>query len=152
MKSWIIVICLIIVTALALPACAAPAPKESAVPGAKEVTVSISYDEFLAQKNIVKDVTVKIGEKIVVTLPSNPGSTGFSWDQKAEIGDPQVLEQTKHETVPPTDTKMVGAAGTEVFTFRALQLGFSKVSLAYSRPWEGGEKGAWTFILNVTVK
>ncbi|MDD5312103.1 MAG: protease inhibitor I42 family protein [Dehalococcoidia bacterium] len=150
MKSWIIVICLIIVTALMLSGCATTSAP--VLPAAKEVAVSYTYDEFMAQKNITKDIEVKIGEKIVVTLPSNSASTGFSWDQKAEISDPQVLEQTKHETVAPADTKMVGAPGADVFTFRSLELGFSKVLLKYSRPWEGGEKGEWTFTLNVTVK
>jgi len=25
------------------------------------------------------------------------------------------------------------------------------VSFSYSRPWDGGEKGAWKFLLDVTV-
>ena len=34
----------------------------------------------------------------------------------------------------------------------ALKKGTTSLSLEYGRPWEGGEKGVWTFELIVTVK
>jgi len=36
--------------------------------------------------------------------------------------------------------------------FQTLEPGSSTIYLEYSRPWEGGEKGEWTFTLDVVVK
>ena len=47
---------------------------------------------------------------------------------------------------------IAGTPGQEVWTFEALKKGSSTVSLEYDRPWEGGEKGEWTFELTVVVK
>jgi predicted secreted protein len=43
-----------------------------------------------------------------------------------------------------------GTPGQEVWTFNALKAGESTISLDYS--WLGGEKGEWTFVLNVVVE
>jgi len=118
--------------------------------GSKTVTVSI--DELTNQQNVTQDIEVAVGNTIKVILGSNP-STGFSWTEQAKIGDTTILRQDKHETVAAADSdKIVGAAGTEEWTFTALKTGETTVSMDYSRPWEGGEKGVWTFKLNVTVK
>jgi len=63
-----------------------------------------------------------------------------------------VLQQTGSEMQPAQAQGMVGAPGAQVWTFKALKKGATTVSLDYSRPWEGGEKGVWTFELTVTVK
>jgi inhibitor of cysteine peptidase len=52
----------------------------------------------------------------------------------------------ENETPPPP-----GTAGQEVWTFKAFKTGKSTISIEYSRPWEGGEKAAWTFVLTVLV-
>jgi inhibitor of cysteine peptidase len=84
-------------------------------------------------------------------LCSNP-TTGFLWSETAQITDQAVLQQTAHEMVSAEDQDVVGAAGSEVWTFKALKKGESTVSMEYSRPWEGGEKGEWTFSLTVVAK
>jgi inhibitor of cysteine peptidase len=117
-----------------------------------EVPVTLTCDELSAQKNIVKDMDVQIGNKIIVTLCSNK-TTGFSWTEKAQISDPQVIEQTAYNWVAPKDTGgRVGVAGNEVWTFKALAAGKSTVYLQYSQPWTGGAKATWTFKLNLNVK
>jgi predicted secreted protein len=63
-----------------------------------------------------------------------------------------VLTETNHQFFGPEDENLVGAAGRDVWTFQALKKGTSNISIAYSRPWEGGEKGEWTFTAVVTVK
>jgi len=50
------------------------------------------------------------------------------------------------------ETSLVGAPGKEVWTFKALKKGTTKIAMEYSQPWEGGEKGGWTFNLTVVVK
>ena len=53
---------------------------------------------------------------------------------------------------PPDYNLSVGGAGKEIWTFKALKKGTSTVSMEYSRPGEGGEKGHWTFVAAVIVK
>ena len=142
-KLRIFVLCVVLVMPVLLLACA-PAAKA-------EVTVTVSCDKFSKQANIVQDVNGLIGNKIVVTLCSNP-TTGFQWAEKAQIGNPQVLEQRSYNYIAPTNTGMVGAPGDSVWTFEAMQPGISVINLEYSRPWEGGEKAVQTFKLNVTIK
>ena len=142
MKSKLILICAVLAISLCLFACS---------PAAKQVSVEASCDDFTALQHISKEVQVGIGDSLTVTLCSNP-TTGFQWSESAQISDPSILQQTHHEYVPPEAEGVVGAPGKEVWTFEALQKGTCSVSLEYSRPWEGGEEGAWTFTLTVVVK
>lgn len=138
-----------IFTALTVLGCTAkdspPTPQAS-----QTKTVEVSYDELLSQKFITRDVTLAAGDTLEVILGSN-ASTGFNWTTDAQIGDPAVVRQTNHQTAPPTGP-MVGAAGTETWTFQALKAGTTTVAMDYSQPWPGGTKGAWTFRASVTVQ
>jgi len=119
----------------------------------KQASVEVSCDDFYQQNHISKEVEVGVGGTLTVTLCSNP-STGFIWSETAQISDQSVLQQTDHRLVMPgaEPPPPPGTAGQEVWTFSALNKGTSTVSMEYSRPWEGGEKGEWTFVLTVTVK
>jgi inhibitor of cysteine peptidase len=142
MKAKLILVCAVGVLSLFLFACA---------PAAKQASVEVSCDDFSQQNHITKQVEVGAGGTLTVTLCSNQ-TTGFMWSETAQISDQSVLQQTDHKFVPPEAEGVVGAAGQEVWTFNALKKGTSTVSVEYSRPWEGGEKGVWTFNLTVTVK
>jgi inhibitor of cysteine peptidase len=140
-KAKLILVCAVGVLSFFLFACA---------PASKQASVEVSCDDF-SQEHISKQVEVAAGGTVTVTLCSNP-TTGFIWSETAQISDQSVLQQTDHKSVPPEAEGLVGAAGKEVWTFKALKKGTSTVSMEYSRPWEGGEKGVWTFNLTVTVK
>jgi inhibitor of cysteine peptidase len=142
MKAKLILICAVGVLSLFLFACA---------PAARQASVEVSCDDFSQQNHITKQVEVGAGGTLTVTLCSNQ-TTGFMWSETAQISDQSVLQQTDHRSVPPEAEGLVGAAGKDVWTFKALKKGTSTVSVDYSRPWEGGEKGEWTFNLTVTVK
>ena len=142
MKTKLAVICSVVAMSLVLFACAS-------VP--KHASVDVSCDDFMANNHISKEVQIAVDGTLTVTLCSNP-TTGFSWSETAQISDQTVLQQTSHESVSPEDTGMVGAPGQEVWTFKTLEKGTAKVSMEYSRPWEGGEKGEWTYEITVTVK
>jgi inhibitor of cysteine peptidase len=114
-------------------------------------SVAVSCDNFGEQPHISKQMAVAAGNTFTVTLCSN-ATTGFQWSESAQISDQTVVQQTGHEFVSPENTGVVGAAGNEVWTFKALKKGTSTITMEYSRPWEGGEKGVWTFNLTVTVK
>lgn len=144
LKNWTLVIISALIALLMMGGCAAQS-------GSASVSV-LSYDEFQSQKNIVREISVKSGETITLTLFSN-ATTGYKWNDNAKISDPQVLQQLDHKYVAPGDTGgKVGVGGTEVWNFKALKAGTSTVTTEYGRPWEGGEKATWTFKLNVTVK
>jgi len=122
-------------------------------PAIKQASVEIPCNDFYEQPHISQEVEVGAGDSFTVTLCSNP-TTGFMWSESAQIGDQTVLQQTEHKFEAPktTEPPIEGAPGKEVWTFQALNKGETTVSMEYSRPWEGGEKGNWTFNLTVVVK
>lgn len=146
MKTKLIVAAL---TLTILPVAVACSPAEASP--AAEASIDVSIDEFEQASSITREVTVAEGGTLTVSLGSNP-TTGFTWDQAAQIADPTILQQTGSELLPAEGQGLVGAPGTQVWTFKALAKGTTTVAMEYSRPWEGGEKGVWTFDLTVTVK
>ncbi len=141
MKAKLILMGIVVVALLSLVACSS---------AAEQAEVSVDIDDFMEQKHISKEVEVAADGSLTVMLGSNP-TTGFKWEL-AEITDESVLEYVDDEYVPPEDTGVVGAGGKEVWTFTALKKGTTEVSMEYGRPWEGGEKAEWTFVLTVVVK
>ena len=139
MKLGLILTCTVFILLLCVPSCTTGA------------SVEVSCDDFMQQKHISKEVATAVGDSFTVTLCSN-ATTGFKWSEAAKISDPTVVQQIGHEFVSPEAKGVGGAAGKEVWTFKALKKGTSTVSLEYSRPWEGGEKATWTFTLTVVVK
>ncbi len=137
---------LALLVATSLVGCAG---KEDTAKAPQTQTIEISYDEFQAQKQLSRSVTMNVGDTLKISLASNP-STGFQWAEKLLISEPKVLTQTSHETAP-SKTNMPGAAGTEVWTLQAKAPGNTTVSSTYGRPWPGGEKDAWVFSANVAV-
>ena len=145
MKSKLILTFAVVAILLCMFACS---------PATKQVSVDVSCDDFYKQAAISQEVEVAVDGSLTVTLCSNP-TTGFEWES-AQISDQTVLQQTDHKFVAP-ETKgdgppAPGTPGKEVWTFKAFKEGTSTISIEYSRPWEGGEKGEWTFALTVTVK
>jgi inhibitor of cysteine peptidase len=124
------------------------------VPGPEPASLEVSCDDLMSQNHITREATVKVGEEFTITLCSNQ-TTGFAWTETAQISDQTVVKQTSHQYLAPGEADeplLTGAAGKEVWTFQALKSGTSTISMEYSRPWEGGEKGEWTFSLDATVK
>ncbi len=103
-----------------------------------------------------KELRMLQGGILQVGLNSNP-TTGFKWEL-VQISDTAVLEKTgnifetpmikQQEGAPP----IVGAGGKEIWSFKALKPGTAVISMEYSRPWEGGEKGINKFSLKVIVQ
>lgn len=145
MKSKLSLILIIAAMATLLFACS---------PASKQVSVEASCDDFYKNQHISKEVQVASGDSLIITLCSNP-STGFQWSE-AQIGDQTVLQQIDHKYMAPEakgdKPPAPGTPGQETWTFKALKKGTSVISMEYSRPWEGGEKGEWTFNLTVVVK
>lgn len=94
-------------------------------------------------------VLLATGGTLVVTLESN-ASTGFAWAVEGEPplplemqGDPQYVEP---------EGGLVGAPGTQVFTFVAVAAGEGTLSLAYAREWETDTAPESTFTVSVAVE
>jgi inhibitor of cysteine peptidase len=122
-------------------------------PVPKQVSVEASCDDFYEHQAISQEVQVAVDGSLTVTLCSNP-TTGFEWES-ASISDQTVLQEVDHKfeaSEATGDGSAVGAPGRDVWTFQALKKGTSTISMEYSRPWEGGEKAEWTFVLTAVVK
>jgi len=143
MKLKLILVGVMAAISLSLFACS-PTPKQA--------SVEVSCDDFMKLQHISEEVKVAVDSSLTVTLCSNP-TTGFQWESP-QITDQTVLEQVDHKLVMPESEPPPppGTPGQEVWTFKALREGTSTISIAYSRPWEGGEKGAWKFDLTVVNK
>ena len=109
---------------------------------ANELSVDISYSG--------KEVTLVAGGILTATLESNI-TTGYSWNENANIDDKTVLQQTDHKYQSPT-TPMPGAGGKEIWNFKALKAGKSTMSMEYRRPFEPNAAPAKTFTLTVVVE
>jgi inhibitor of cysteine peptidase len=129
-------------------------PNNQAPPAPNKYLVTVSAEDFNKEANLLRQVEIKTGDVFTVVLDSN-ATTGFSWTEKAKIADVSILKQTAHQYIAPSlndDKPVAGMAGIEEWTFTASQRGDTTATLSYSRPWEGGEKDARTFVLKVTVK
>jgi inhibitor of cysteine peptidase len=81
-----------------------------------QTTVSVGYDEFAQSRSVARQISVKAGSELVVSLPSNP-STGYSWtDATSETQG--ILTQTGSKYVAASG-EAVGATGTQVWSFKA---------------------------------
>jgi predicted secreted protein len=61
---------------------------------------------------------------------------------------------TGHEFVPPAEDEqppLTGGAGSEVWTFRALESGQATIGMTYGRPWQRDVEPTWRFALTVVV-
>jgi predicted secreted protein len=110
--------------------------------------ISIDCDAFGTEPKQVATIAISSEDDLLVTVCSN-ASTGFAW-YVASAGDPAVLAVTGSSAAAPPSGP-VGAPGTQTFRFHAVGAGSTKVDLSYDQPWDGGDKGAWTLELDVTV-
>ena len=149
MKPKLILVWAIAAISLFLFACTAPTQPQPAL----QVWVETYCDEFYDNHHINETIELNAGDRLTVVLCSNP-TTGFQWSKEAQISDSSVLKQEVHEFIGPESEPPPppGTPGLEAWTFQTLKKGTSTVSMEYSRPWEGGEKGEWTFTLDIVVK
>jgi inhibitor of cysteine peptidase len=84
-------------------------------------------------------ITVRVGERFVVGLQSNP-TTGYSWQvDDASLGG--IVQQVGSEYVPaqpahPGGPPVAGAGGKECLTFEGIAVGTTTLALSYRRPFE----------------
>lgn len=117
-------------------------------------SLEVSCDEFNQEPFLADSITINSGDEITIKLCSNP-STGFQWSEEPENSNPEILSQTSHDYMiqgESEDPLPPGTPGIEIWTLTTKDPGQSQLYFEYSRNWEGGEKGTWTYTLDVTVK
>jgi inhibitor of cysteine peptidase len=125
------------------------------------VTPSSDYEERVELTDADDGATVKLalGGELIIALESNP-STGFAWDV-AEISGPQIELVGEPEFLPrESDTPVVGAPGTQVFTFSTTGTGMPagdepavvQVSLEYTRSFEPDTPPEKTYAVTVEIR
>ena len=106
-------------------------------------------DDVLKQGNIIRDVTLRAGDTLKVSLGANH-STPYRWTPEPKISDAAVLKQDSHEYFRG-NTDRIGAPGTEVWTFTASKAGKTTIVTSYG-PVTGDAAPSCTFTANVTVQ
>ena len=155
MKEKAILAGLMLIAATALSACAAETPAAQGDVGggetAEQTDTGVVRQTFVDESQDGQLVEVVAGALVTVKLESN-ATTGFRWEL-AEPIDEGMLALIESKYIAPedvnTDEETVGAGGVEEWTFETLKPGETTISMAYSRPWEGGEKGVETFSFTV---
>jgi inhibitor of cysteine peptidase len=77
------------------------------------------------------DLSVQNGETFVIELESNP-STGFVWTVAQEPD--AAIVTLENQSYKKADSTVIGASGTEQFSFRAAGTGTTTIGLKYARP------------------
>lgn len=116
-----------------------------------QAQVGATCEQFGQTPTMTQSAQIGVGDELGIGLCSNP-STGYAWEQP-EIADASVVklvDSTYH--APGASLPVVGAAGGHVLTVRGLAAGQTTILVRYSRPWAGGEKGTWTYTLNLVVR
>ncbi|WP_423202314.1 protease inhibitor I42 family protein [Mycobacterium decipiens] len=111
--------------------------------------IDVPIDDVLTQSAITRDVTLSVGDTLKVALGSNR-TTAYRWTADPKVGDAAILQQTGHEYVRPNTDRM-GAPGTEVWLFTALQAGTTTIVTEYSSVVGSDTAPVCTFTAKVTV-
>ena len=96
-----------------------------------------------------KPTTVKAGQELKLTLHAN-ATTGYQW-VLAKALDEKLVKLLGSE-YKRLDSKLMGAGGDMVWTFKALAEGKAEIRLNYIRPWERGVKPVETTNFVVVIK
>jgi inhibitor of cysteine peptidase len=97
-----------------------------------------------------KTIDVGLNNEYVIALGSNI-STGYSWQLSYDEEVLTLVEKT-YEDKDNTGKQIVGADGTEYFTFKTLSKGETKVTFTYKRPWEQPSAQDQTLVFTIDVK
>lgn len=143
---------LLLVTAGLLAACGED-DDDSANPSPTEAATQAAFPNEVQLTDSDDGTTVQLanGGTLIVALPSNP-TTGYSWSVSESSG-AQLQLQGEPAFVPAgSTTPVLGAGGTEVFTFKAVDDGKADLKLEYRRPFEPNAAPEKTFSASVEIQ
>jgi inhibitor of cysteine peptidase len=93
-------------------------------------------------------IQVNVGQTFTIRMQSNP-STGYGW-QLSKALDNRISLVTNVFLSP--DSKLMGAGGHEIWTFKAVAQGQTEIAMEYVRPWENDQPPVRTNVFKVIVK
>ncbi len=107
----------------------------------------------LTAQNAGRDLIINRGDFLTVHLPTNP-STGYSWRVAFSVSGILTPDQSREIQYPPQKQgeMLVGALGTQVWSFQATRSGKTKILFVYGRPWERGVAPARKIAWPVSVR
>ncbi len=102
-----------------------------------------------AQAGESRPISARVGQEFKLALPCN-ASTGYTW-VLATVPDEKLVKLVKTD-YKRQDSKLIGAGGTMVWTFKGLAEGKTEMKLNYVRPWEKAERPAQTTNFAVVIR
>jgi predicted secreted protein len=94
--------------------------------------------------NVDQNISIREGQEFGLNFKSNP-TTGFEW---IPVFDKNIINQTSH-TFRRTST-LIGAGGTDIFTFKGISPGTTTLKLQYKRSWDKDFAEERVFLVKVT--
>lgn len=97
-----------------------------------------------------KTVSVEKGKSFSIILESNP-TTGYDWyiSGDSQMGNIDLIDSDYEQS--SKNKKLVGAGGSKIFTFEAMQSGSALISLEYKRDFEEGVEPIDRFSININI-
>ena len=90
---------------------------------------------------------MSVGGKLMIKLAGNP-STGFGWYRVSpESLDGTPLEIIEEASFEPGESEIVGAPGTCVFKYRAVEAGTVTLDFEYKRTWEESVSDTFSIVI-----
>jgi predicted secreted protein len=97
-----------------------------------------------------KTVVVPPDTQVIIQLPTNSGSTGYTWNFTQSGNQNLLLQNTVY--LPPHGRPMPGAPGTLVFTFMTKKGGSTQLQFALQRSWETNVPPIQRFTVTLQVQ
>lgn len=126
-----------------------PKPLNPGGPMFKLLVVTLIMAAVMGTARAETKISAKVGQEFSVSLESNP-STGYKWDLESALDESKILK-VRSEYVP-SGSNRIGAAGKEVWVFKALSPGDYAIKMKYARPWEKDTAPAKTATFEVSVR
>ena len=93
---------------------------------------SAAQNPNIGAHSVLATKIVKVNHEFTIALASNP-TTGYSWMAKS---DPNYVQLVNSTYMPyRTISGIVGSGGIQIFTFKAIKPGITRITMDYQRPW-----------------
>lgn len=96
-----------------------------------------------------QNIEIKTGQEFTINLTSNP-STGYSWSVD-DTYNKNIMSKISNEFIP-SNSEMSGAPGKELWVFKGIGKGNTKLNFAYIRQRGNDTSQINSKTFNVTVK
>jgi len=113
-----------------------------------DYNLTVTCEDFEDNPNNESEFTLEVGDKIRIELCANP-STGYVWDYVMTENDIVMIEDHDYDA-PEGD--LVGAPGTEFWTFEAVNPGITEITMEYTPPGAGNTEDSRTLVMSITVE